>query len=95
MNDSFNHPGGKLRRQGANTCTNAELFAILLNTGTKNKTAVEVAQEMLDKFGSITNIMGHKMSELMEIEGIGPTKATQIAAFYELVSRVIRHIEAQ
>ncbi len=46
---TWTHPGGKLRELGAESLTDAELLAILLSTGTKGKTAEEVAKEILDK----------------------------------------------
>jgi DNA repair protein RadC len=93
MDKTYEHPGGKLRRLGANHCSEKELLAIIFHTGTKNHSAEQIAEMLLDKFGSLTNIMGHKLRELMEVEGIGPVRATQVAAFFELTKRVIRHLE--
>ena len=90
---NYNHPGGKLRRMGSHTCSDRELLAIIINTGTKNYTALQIAEMILDKFGSLTNIMGNQLGELTEIEGIGITKATQIAALFELTKRIIRNLE--
>lgn len=93
MDTSFEHPGGKLRRLGANHCSDRELLAIIFNTGTKNHTAVEIAEMLLDKFGGLNNIMGHKLKELMEVEGVGAVRATQIAALFELTKRIVRNLE--
>jgi len=93
MKEEFNHPGGKLRRLGPNSCTDKELLAILLNTGTKRFSAEEVADMIIDRFGGINNIMGRSLNELMEIEGIGEVKATQIAALFELTKRIIKNLE--
>ena len=49
---TWTHPGGKLRELGAESLTDAELSSILISTGTKGKSAEEVAKEILDKFGS-------------------------------------------
>jgi len=95
MNDSsdFKHPGGKLRRLGANTCSDKELLAIIFNSGTKKYSAVDIADQLLTKFGGLNNIMGRRLNELMDIEGIGEVKATQIAALFELTKRIIRNLE--
>jgi DNA repair protein RadC len=91
---NWKHPGGKLRRLGANCCSDIELLAIILNTGTKKYNAEEISEMIIDKFGGINNIMGKKLNELMEIDGIGEVKATQIAALFELTKRIIRNLEA-
>ena len=93
MEEKFEHPGKKFRILGGNYCSERELLAIIINTGTKKHNALEIAEMILGKFGSLNNIMGHKLSELMEIDGIGGTKATQIAALFELTKRIIRHLE--
>ncbi len=43
----WQHPGGKLRELGADSLTDSELLAILISTGTKGKTAEEVAKEII------------------------------------------------
>ena len=49
----WKHPGGKLRELGAESLTDAELLAILISTGTKDKSAEDVAGDILDKSGSL------------------------------------------
>lgn len=93
MDNTFKHPGGKLRRLGANSCTEKELLAIILHSGTKNHTAEDISEMILSKFGGLNNIMGRKLSELMEVEGVGAVKATQIAALFELTKRIVRKLE--
>ncbi|MCX6153345.1 MAG: hypothetical protein NT007_04210 [Candidatus Kapabacteria bacterium] len=93
MEDSKNHPGTKLRVEGPYCCSDKELLAIIFNTGTHKHTAIEIAEMLLDKFDGLNNIMGHKLRELMEVEGIGPVRATQIAALFELTKRIIRNLE--
>ena len=44
---TWTHPGGKLRELGAESLTDAELLAILISTGTKGKSAEDVAKEIL------------------------------------------------
>ena len=55
---TWTHPGGKLRELGAESLTDAELLAILISTGTKGKSAEDVAKEILSKFGSLIKTEG-------------------------------------
>jgi DNA repair protein RadC len=93
MKKEYQHPGGKFRRVGPDACSEKELLAIIFNSGTKNLTAEEIGEKLLDKFGTVYNIAGKRLCDLMEVEGIGPVKATQVAAVFELTKRIIRHIE--
>ena len=99
MNNNINlkwkHPGGKLRRLGPSHCSEKELLTIIINTGIINLNAEQIAQKLLDKFGTIYNLAGKTLKELMEVEGIGEVKATQLAAIFELTKRIVRHIEAE
>jgi DNA repair protein RadC len=95
MSEVFKHPGGKLRRLGANSCSDRDLLAIILNTGTSKYSAEKISEMVLEKFGSLNNLMGRKLSELIEIEGIGEVKATQIAALFELTKRIIKKLETE
>jgi len=95
MKKNYNHPGGKLRRLGPSQCTDKELLAIIINSGTKNMSAEQIAEKLLDKFGTVYNLSGKMLKELMEIEGIGAVRATQLAAVFELTKRIVRHIESE
>ncbi|MCX6149057.1 MAG: hypothetical protein NTX22_00885 [Ignavibacteriales bacterium] len=95
MEKKYFHPGGKFRRLGPSACSEKELLTIIINAGTKNLTAEKIAERILDKYGNIYNISGKTLKELMEIEGIGPIKATQLAAMFELTKRILRHIESE
>jgi DNA repair protein RadC len=88
-------PGAKFRRLDSSQCTEVELLAIIINSGTKNRPAKKIAEDLLDKFGTVYDLPGKRLCDLMEIEGIGPVKATQIAAVFELCRRIIRHMERE
>lgn len=92
---TYKHPGGKLRRLGPTKCTEKELLSIIINTGTKKYSADQIAQNLLDKFGTVYDLQGKTLKELMEIEGIGAVKATQLAAVFELCRRIVRHLERE
>lgn len=95
MPEIYKHPGGKLRRLGANSCSDRDLLAIILNTGTSKYSAEKISEMVFEKFGSLNNLMGKRLSELIEIEGIGEVKATQIAALFELTKRIIKKLETE
>jgi DNA repair protein RadC len=81
-------PREKLLFKGAPALSNSELIAILINHGTKDKSAVELAQEVL-RAGKDNLIELGKLSvkELMKIKGIGEAKAISIVAAMELGRR--------
>ena len=82
-------PREKMLKQGEKTLSNAELLAILLRTGTKNKNAIELANYIINKdLQGIRYLQDITIEELCEIDGIGLTKAAQIKAALELGVRV-------
>jgi len=81
-------PREKLRMHGPSHLSDSELLAILIHHGTKNKTAVDVAREVLQLGKNNLNELGKlSLSELMEISGIGEAKAITILAALELGRR--------
>ena len=70
------------------TSVNSELLAILIHNGTKEKTAVDLAKEILKLGKDNLNELGKlSVKELMKIKGIGEAKAITIAAALELGRR--------
>jgi DNA repair protein RadC len=88
----WKHPGGKLRELGADKLSDAELMAILISTGTKNKSAEEIANELIDKFGSFRGLVNQPLSKLLEINGLGDVKIIRIAATFEIARRIANEI---
>jgi DNA repair protein RadC len=81
-------PREKLLAKGASALSDSELIAILINNGTKNKTAVELAQDVLRGGKENLNEVGKMtVKELMRIKGIGQAKAVSIVAAMELGRR--------
>ncbi len=74
---------------GIGSLSNRELLAILINSGTRDKSAMELAEEVLchDKAG-ISYLRESTIEELMTIKGIGKAKATRIMAACELGKRI-------
>ena len=92
---TWKHPGGKFRRLGPRSCSESELIAIILGTGTQKKTAITTADEILDKYHSLCGLMGISLEELMKIKGLKEVKATQIAAVFEIARRIMKYIEKE
>jgi len=82
-------PREKLLRYGAHTLSNAELLAILIRTGTKGASAVDLGRELLRKFKTLRAISACDPAELREIKGLSTAKAAQIKAAVELGRRMM------
>lgn len=86
-------PYEKLELYGEKSLSNAELLAIIIKSGTKEKTSIEMANEILnlnnnyDK-GDINFLQDISLEELKNIKGIGRVKAIQIKAMCELAGRM-------
>lgn len=81
-------PREKLFTKGAHALSNSELLAILISTGNKNKSAVELAKEVLHLGKNNLNELGKlSVNDIMKIKGIGEAKAITIAAALELGRR--------
>ncbi|MBI3138969.1 MAG: DNA repair protein RadC [Sphingobacteriales bacterium] len=81
-------PREKLLYTGAENLSNSELLAILIQTGNRHKSAIDLAKEVL-KLGkdSLAELGKLSVKELMKIKGIGEAKAITIAASMELCRR--------
>jgi len=81
-------PREKLATKGIDALSNAELLAILLRSGTPEKTAVALAQEVLQSCdNSLTKLGRMSLSDLQRFEGLGTTKAASVLAALELGRR--------
>ncbi|HHW72479.1 MAG TPA: DNA repair protein RadC [Firmicutes bacterium] len=81
-------PRERLRRHGAERLANKELLAILLRTGNQRESALTLAEKLLARFGSLANIASASFEELVAVNGIGPAKAADILAAFELAKRL-------
>ena len=85
-------PYEKLELYGEKTLSNAELLAIIIKTGTKEETAVGLAQQILKlnttKENNLKFLMDLTVEEFMKIKGIGKVKAIQLKAVSELATRI-------
>jgi DNA repair protein RadC len=81
-------PRERLLQHGPQPLTEAELLGILLGKGTKKKTAIDLARELLDRHESLQKLFSRSPSELMKVKGIGSAKAATLSAAFELVRRI-------
>lgn len=91
----WRHPGGKFRRAGPSSCSEAELLAIILGSGSRGKSAEQIAGTILEKYGTISDLMGVSLKELMAVKGLKEVKATQIAAVFEVARRILKYLEKE
>lgn len=82
-------PYEKFLSLGASGLSDADLLAIIIKTGTKDKSAVDIAQEMLSgRHGNLLNLYEMSYDELIQVSGIGQIKAIQLKAVAELSMRI-------
>ncbi|SIN72176.1 DNA replication and repair protein RadC [Sulfurivirga caldicuralii] len=84
-------PREKLLRYGAEALTDAELLAIFLRTGVTGISAVELAQQLLDHFGSLAALMQADLDTFCEAKGLGQAKYVQLQATLEMARRTLRN----
>ncbi|MDR1606260.1 MAG: DNA repair protein RadC [Streptococcaceae bacterium] len=81
-------PRERLKKLGEKYLSDQELLAILLRTGTTKTSVVELSGQILRHFETLENFRRSSVEELMEISGIGMTKAVEIRAMIELGKRI-------
>ena len=84
-------PYEKCRQYGANKLTDQELLAIILRSGTKNCTSLELSEKIYTLHPVYQGIVGLpylQYADLIKIKGIGPVKAVQILCIAELAKRI-------
>mgnify|MGYP004003805551 FL=1 len=80
-------PREKLLKFGEASLSDAELLAIFLRTGVKGKSAVELAQDLLDQFGSIHNLLNASEAEFCQGKGLGQAKYVHLRGVLEMAKR--------
>lgn len=86
-------PYEKCLKMGPASLTDAELLAVILRTGTRGITSIELAREILNRPKDKSNLLGLyglTVSELCEIRGVGTVKAVQIQCITELSRRMAK-----
>ena len=81
-------PSEKLQMYGVQALSDAELLSIVIGSGTNRYTAVDIAQNILDKFDRNLNSLGKaRFDEIKEVEGVGTYTSCRIMAAVELGRR--------
>lgn len=85
-------PREKLMQRGPVALSDAELIALIFGSGTRTKngplSAVQLGQAVLRAYGSLYTTSKRELKELMRVVGIGPAKAVQLVAAFEIGRRV-------
>jgi DNA repair protein RadC len=81
-------PREKLSLRGAQNLTDAELLAILLRTGSKGKSVIQISHELIKKNGNLAVLASNSFSQMTKISGIGNDKAATLLAAFELSRRI-------
>jgi DNA repair protein RadC len=83
-------PREKLMSKGPESLSDAELVAIFLRTGVRGSSALDIARELLVRFGSISALFAADEQALRTTAGLGGAKFAQIAAVMEIARRALR-----
>ena len=82
-------PRERLLAQGAAALSDAELLAIFLRVGVRGKSAVDLARDLVARFGSLTSLFAAKAEELQSVHGMGEAKYVQLQAVLEMSRRAL------
>lgn len=82
-------PRERLLANGASALSDAELLAIFLRVGVKGKSAVDLARDLVAKFGSLNGLFGASLTQLTAVNGMGEAKYVQLQAVVEMAKRAL------
>lgn len=82
-------PRERLAHHGAGALSSAELIGVLWGSGVRGKTAVEAAEDALRRHEGLVGLARATDGELEEVTGVGPVRAAQLSAAFELGRRVV------
>lgn len=88
-------PRERLLAQGPHALSDAELLAIFLRTGMSGKSAVDLARELLQSFGSLTALTHASEAAFCAVPGLGPAKFAQLQAVMEMARRALKEQSRQ
>ncbi|WP_413379393.1 RadC family protein [Alkalihalobacillus sp. 1P02AB] len=87
-------PRERMLKDGIRALSNQELLAILLRSGTKNESVLQIAQQVLKVFDGITLLKEATIEEMCSLKGIGIAKAVELSAAIELGRRIHNFVPA-
>ena len=82
-------PRERLLAQGPAALSDAELVALFLGAGMRGKSALDLARELLARFGRVSRLLSATVRELDAVPGVGAARYAQIAAVMELARRAL------
>ncbi len=77
---------------GAEHCSDAQLLAILLGSGGRGYSAVDSANALMDKYGTLAGLMNRPLDEVAQTKGIKVVRAIRLAAAYEICQRLLKEV---
>jgi DNA repair protein RadC len=86
-------PGRKLLEAGAQNCTDAEILAIIFGSGGRGYSALDAAHAVLERYGTLSDLMDRPLDEIANIRGIKTVRAIRLAAAYELCQRLLKEVD--
>jgi len=88
-------PRERLIKYGADALRSAELIAILLRNGTKGVSALEIADSLMQRFGTLDKIAAATLEDIRRIKGIGRDKAIALKSAFTLAQRMARELRGE
>ncbi len=83
-------PRERLLERGAASLTDVELVAVMLRTGVRGRSAIEVARALVEASGGLSGITSADAATLAAFDGVGPARGAQLRAAVEIVRRALR-----
>lgn len=83
-------PREKLLQQGVGVLSDAELLAIFLRVGVTGKSAVDLARDLLTRFGNLNGIFSATLEDIQQVSGMGSSKYAQLQAIFEMSRRALK-----
>jgi len=83
-------PREKLLQQGVGFLSDAELLAIFLRVGVTGKSAVDLARDLLARFGNLNGIFSATLHDISQVNGMGTSKYAQLQAIFEMSRRALK-----
>jgi DNA repair protein RadC len=88
-------PRERLAELGAHALRDAELIAILLRTGTKGRSAIQIADELIHEFKTLNALARAELGDLRKIKGIGRDKAIALQSAFTLAARMAQELQGE
>ena len=88
-------PRERLVELGADALRDAELIAILLRTGLKGVSAIQIGEQLIQKFGTLDGLSRASLDDLRQVKGIGRDKAVTLIAAFKLARNMAKELRAE